>query len=299
MSSSLITDNKELIMGMPRAEKERLLELIKIRDKRTGKRNEIYDIVKRFRGRYIVLIGGSGSGKSYEIGHIISDRIVAEQGHRILGTRAFRNQVTDSQFPLFKSQIQQKYDDLNFDINRAAGKERIGYNGNEILFAGLDDVERLKSIFDISSAWLEEADQVTLDDFAEVNRRIRGYQGYIQIYLTFNPVSRTSWIKSHFFDKRDKRTITLRGESAFEDFTYWKDFKLTDKQLNRRITVKHERSGRELKEYYYNTLIIHSTYLDNQYIDDQYMMEMERMKEYSPDDYNVYALTKLGHIKLH
>ena len=282
------------LSGLSLPEKIRLHELLELRNKREGKRNSIFDIVRRFRGRYIVLIGGSGSGKSYEIGHIIADRIVAESGHRIIGTRAFRNQVSESQFPLFVGQINEKYDDLNFNINRAVGKEKISFSENEILFAGLDDVDRLKSIYDITSAWIEEADQVTDKDFRELNRRLRGYSGDMQIYLTFNPVSRLSWIKSRFFDAKDGRTICLRGEQPFEDFPYWKDVSYPDSVLAKKVKTYHERAKKDIYEYKYNTLIIHSTYLDNQFIDDQYMIEMEKMKDEDIDEYNVYALGMWG-----
>lgn len=286
--------DRESLKGLEPQERFRLMELLKLRQKREGKRNEIFEIVRRFRGRYVVLIGGSGSGKSYEIGHIIGDRIVAENGHRILGTRAFRNQVSESQFPLFVSQIREKYDDLNFVINRAIGKEKISYGENEILFAGLDDVDRLRSIFDITSVWLEEADQITDKDFREINRRLRGYSGDMQIYLTFNPVSRLSWIKRTFFDKRDDRTICLRGEQPFEDFTYWKDAHYSDNMLKKKVKVWHERAKKHIYEYKYNTLIIHSTYLDNEFIDDQYMQTMEQMKDEDIDEYNIYALGMWG-----
>jgi tRNA-specific 2-thiouridylase len=50
-------------------------------------------------------------------------------------------------------------------------------NNNQIIFSGLDDVEKLKSIYNITSVWIEEASECLEEDFRELNRRLRGYQG--------------------------------------------------------------------------------------------------------------------------
>lgn len=74
-------------------------------------------------------------------------------------------------------------------------------NGNQILFAGLDDVEKLKSITGITSIWIEEASEIAEGDFNQLDLRLRGKsKNYKQITLTFNPISALSWLKSHFFD---------------------------------------------------------------------------------------------------
>ena len=54
--------------------------------------------------------------------------------------------------------------------------------GNRIIFTGVDDPEKLKSIVNIKYAVLEEATEFTKDDFLEINRRLRGIDG-IKIVL--------------------------------------------------------------------------------------------------------------------
>lgn len=279
--------------------------------RKAATRNEIYSIMEDFPGRYVVLIGGSGSGKSYEIADHIIDRIEEEPKSRILCLRAEGKQVSLSQFPLLRSRVKanHKYDD--YKINEAKGTEKIQYKtGAEVLFSGLDDVEKLKSIFDITSIWAEEADQILQEDVNELDRRLRGYQGRMQIYLSFNPVSVLSWPKKMFFDDRIKeytvlengvqvtkrlnRTITLRGERPFEDFPYYKDVHYTREQLNAKIMVWSDEKKTFTEEYLYNTLIIHSTYLDNRFIDANYYQVMQKMKTENPDEYNIYGLGQWG-----
>jgi phage terminase large subunit len=283
----------------------------KIRQRKES-RNEIYNLVARFKGRYIILIGGSGSGKSYEIADRLLDRMENEPKSRILGVRAQRNQVSESQFPLLKSRSKQDYRN-SFGKKESRGDEEINHiNGAQTIFSGLDDVEKLKSIFDITSVWVEEADQVQEKDINELDRRLRGYKdGQMQIYMTFNPVSVLSYLKKRFFDKRVgeykimdsegnesvtrlNRTIALCGKTQFEDFIPYTEFNIPDEELNKKILVWSDEEGKYTEEYYYNTLIVHSTYRDNKFIDSNYSKVMLDLKENDPDEYNVYSLGLWG-----
>jgi phage terminase large subunit len=247
--------------------------------------NPIYKPFQKFRGRYAILMGGSGSGKSYAAADKVIDRIVTEDNHRILCVRAQANQVTKSQFPLLVSRLKKRYNEDNFIINRASGMEKITckLNGNEIIFAGLDDVDKLKSIFDITSIWIEEADQTLEKDLRELDRRLRGYQGlnkngkpkYMQITLSFNPVSVLSWLKKRFFDRKTKGQIMLHGEVEFLDCKPWQ-------------TCDYSRLNET------DTLVMHSTYRDNKFIDETYSKIMEELKEHDEGEYNVYALGMWG-----
>jgi phage terminase large subunit len=200
-----------------------------------------------------------------------------EDKHNILCVRDTGKSVTKSQFPLLEGEIKRwgLYD--HFKVNRSMGNEKISFvpNGNQVLFSGLDDVEKLKSIYDISSIWVEEANEVSPEDFRELNRRLRGYQGvnkdgsikYMQIILTFNPVSELSWLKQRFFDDIDDSLI-LYGTDQVAAF----DGNIND----------------------YSTFITHSTYKDNPFIDLSYAKEMEELKKYDEDEYNIYALGLWG-----
>lgn len=270
-----------LTFEQKQAEYIRLMEA-ELEIKRT--RNDIFEAYREFRGRYAVLIGGSGSGKSYEIADKLVDRIVHEDGHRILCVRAQLKQVRQSQIPLIESRIDRRYDIRDFKINRSLGNESIVYkpNGNEFLFWGLDDPGKLKSIFDITSDWIEEADQTTDAALREINRRLRGYQGtnsngtpkYMQHSLSFNPVSVLSWLNDRFFKRKKANQIMLHGQIPFTDCKQYLsalyDLKRTD------------------------TLVIHSTFLDNKFIDAEYESVLRELKEFDEDEYNVYALGMWG-----
>jgi phage terminase large subunit len=96
-------------------------------------------------------------------------------------------------------------------------------NNSEILVGGLDDPEKLKSIYNITGAWLEEANEMTLDDFMQVDLRIRGQTpSYKQICLSFNPISKLLWVHDHFFINKVNRASILH--------TTYKDNRFLDEE---------------------------------------------------------------------
>ena len=144
---------------MTRKEKERQLLLLRELERRKGSRNEIYEAYRRFKGRYAVLIGGSGSGKSYEAADKHIDRVTKEDNHRILCCRAEQKQISESMVPLIVDRIKKRSNLDLWKINLSKGNESITYlpNGNKFIFWGLDDPDKLRSIFDISSVWINES----------------------------------------------------------------------------------------------------------------------------------------------
>jgi len=75
------------------------------------------------------------------------------------------------------------------------------FNGSVLLFKGIDDPEKIKSIDGITSIWIEEASELTLEDFTQLDLRLRGITEVAkQIILSFNPVSAEHWLKKRFFE---------------------------------------------------------------------------------------------------
>ena len=193
------------------------------------------------RSRYLVLKGGGGSGKSIFAGRKLLERATSEPGHRWLVARKVAKTLRESCFEQLKSQALEHYPEHVAYI--PMGKSSDMYirlkNGSEILFAGLDDAQKLKSIFDITGIWIEEASELTESDFNQLDIRLRtDFPHYLQIILTFNPISVTHWLKKRFFDRRDERA-TLH-ESTYRDNRF-----LTPEAV---LTLEE---FRETDEYYY------------------------------------------------
>lgn len=165
--------------------------------------------------RYLVLKGGGGSGKSIFAGRKVLERCVSEPGHRFLVCRKVARTLRESCFAQLRGQLARHYPGCGAVVSR--GEMRIAFpNGSEILFAGLDDVEKLKSIYDITGIWIEEASELLEGDFNQLDIRLRTETPYyLQIILTFNPISITHWLKKRFFDRGDPRARV--HESTYRD----------------------------------------------------------------------------------
>ena len=191
--------------------------------------------------RFLVLKGGGGSGKSIFAGRKILERVTNEPGHRYLVVRKVAKTLRESCFEQLKKQAYEYYADQIAFIPKGKGSDMyIRFkNGSEILFAGLDDVEKLKSIFDITGIWIEEASELEEGDFNQLDIRLRTeFPFYLQMILTFNPISITHWLKKRFFDTKDPRATV--HESTYKDNRF-----LTPEA---RITLE---AFRETDEYYY------------------------------------------------
>ena len=161
--------------------------------------------------KYLVLCGGGGSGKSIFAGRKVLERVLCEEGHRWLVCRKVARTLRDSCFAQLRGQLAKHYPASRAKINISDMRIRFP-NGSEILFAGLDDVEKLKSIYDITGIWIEEASEISEADFNQMTIRLRGETRYYkQIILSFNPVSITHWLKRRFFDKPDPDARTHRS----------------------------------------------------------------------------------------
>lgn len=173
--------------------------------------NADYKDAIKYRGRYLLLMGGAGSGKSVVATQKILQRIKKERGHRILVIRKVATTIKVSVWQLFKDLISQYNFASEFEFLIATREIKHIPTGNSIIFAGLDDQEKMKSIAGITSIWVEEATELSSLDFTQLDLRLRGEtQNYKQIILTFNPIDEFHWLKLDFFDKTVENALVLR-----------------------------------------------------------------------------------------
>lgn len=163
-----------------------------------------------------VLIGGAASSKSYSTAQKIIYKLLREDSHIFLVVRKVARTLRHSVFDLLIAIIRMnKMGDL-FKINQTELTITCIATKSIILFSGLDDVEKLKSIYGITDIWIEEASEITEADFNQLDLRLRGETKYKkQITLTMNPISAQHWIKKRFFDRAEEDCITHR--STYKD----------------------------------------------------------------------------------
>ena len=185
--------------------------------------------------RYLVLKGGGASGKSIFAGRKILDRAIHENGHCFLVCRKIGRTLRNSCFRQLLGQLINDYPDVKFRANQVDMRICFPCSGSEIIFRGIDELENLNTIYNISGIWMEEASELLESDFNKLDYCLRGDTGhYEQIILTFNPVSIRHWLKRRFFD--DTPANATVHESTYLDNRFLgeevkkvlKDFENTD-----------------------------------------------------------------------
>ena len=194
--------------------------------------------------RYLVLKGGGGSGKSIFAGRKILERAVSERGHRFLVVRKVSKTLRQSCYSQLLGQLSENYPHLvsgvDYTVNKSDYTIRFAATGSEIIFSGIDDPEKLKSIYRITGIWIEEASELDEGDFDQLDIRLRDESEYYkQIIVTFNPISVTHWLKRRFFDRCEPRARV--SETTYRDNPYLS-----------REAIEVLESFRETNPYYYD-----------------------------------------------
>lgn len=233
----------------------------------TARWNSVFREVNEFRGRYRILKGSAGSGKSTDIAQDYIKKLsdARYKGANLLVVRKVDETNRDSTFAELQAAVFRlfgQYYDAVWTICKSPLSLECKLTGNRIIFRGMKDDgqrEKVKSITfkngKLTWIWIEEATELTSADVDILDDRLRGDLSelnpnlYYQITMTFNPISATHWIKGRYFDRRDP-----------------------------------------------DVLAHHSTYLTNRFIDDGYRRRMERRKLEDPEGYRIYGEGEWGEI---
>jgi len=166
---------------------------------------------------YNILWGGAGSGKSQTMIQLFLAEICdnkANQFQTFFVIRKVAATIRNSVFADFRNKISQW--GLDKLIKAKTGYMELQSGTNKIVFLGCDDPEKLKSLSQAKYIWIEEATELTLEDFTQITLRLRGKSEHPKrFFLTFNPVSDSHWIKKRFFDdvppKEANQILRLHG----------------------------------------------------------------------------------------
>lgn len=197
-----------------------------------------------------IFFGGSSSGKSF----FLAQRVVMDvlKGHNYLIVRNVANTIKRSVY----NQIVKTIIDFNlsevFQMSKSEMAITCKRNNRQILFGGLDDPEKLKSITPIDGVitdiWIEEATETAREAYKQLTKRLRGAtpDGIgKRIIFSFNPILQTHWIYQEFFWNWDDSKNLYKSDDLLILKTTYKDNKfLTDEDI---YALEHETDP-----YFYN-----------------------------------------------
>lgn len=154
--------------------------------------------------RLQIYFGGASSGKSYFIAQRIALDTLAGRNTLVLRNvaRTLRGSCWNEVIKAINA-LKPILRDC-FNVSKSEMLITSMNNGAQILFAGLDDVEKIKSITPangvLTDIWIEEATETSYDDFKQLEKRLRGESRHPKrITMSFNPVYKEHWIFRQFF----------------------------------------------------------------------------------------------------
>jgi phage terminase large subunit len=183
--------------------------------------------------RYQIYFGGSSSGKSFSLAQrTVLDVIQGERNYLIVRNvqstikRSCLNEITKAISNLKMSEY--------FEVNKTDMIITCKLNKKQILFCGLDDVEKIKSITPIDGVitdiWVEEATETDYKAVKQLDKRLRGRSKVTKrLTLSFNPILKDHWLYSGYFDiwEDDKQYVEKDNVSILK--TTYKDNKFLTK----------------------------------------------------------------------
>lgn len=170
---------------------------------------KLYPYLLDYSHRWEFWVGSAGSGKSFTICQKLIIRCCKEK-IRILVCRRYASTLRNSVVKQFRDVLSQwkltkyvKIRETDFTITFP--------NGSEVIFTGLDDEEKLLSLTDVSTIWIEESFQVERNKVEQLNLRMRGAAANQQLILSWNPISKQSWLYNFTVENPPNNSIYIHS----------------------------------------------------------------------------------------
>lgn len=213
--------------------------------------------------------GGRDSGKSRDIAQRkILDCLTKKYYRCILIKKTF-NSIKDSQWQLIKDICEEWKIDHLFDFKTSPLEIKCKINGNRFICRGMDDPAKIKSISEPSDAWIEEGNQLTLEDWIYIITTLRSNQGPVGIEMSFNTETKGDfkefWLYKEYFSHTTEMSFTHVKTISFG---------------SEKVDIKY--------------IAVHSTYRDNRHVTIERKAYHEGLQTLNYYWYRVFTLGEWG-----
>lgn len=215
--------------------------------------------------------GGRDSGKSQDIAQQLIKDCLRLPYFKCLLIKKTHNTIQESQWETIKNICEAWGIDHLFKF-KVAPLSIECINGNRFLARGCDNPQSIKSTRDPSHSWIEEANQLTLDDFITVTTTLRANNVKIKQRVSFNP----------------------EFEGDYEDHWLWKTFfagKNPNGSYSWDLTLPNG------KKFSYTYTSTHTTYKNNPRVSPERIAFLEMLKDIDPYYYQVFTMGLPGRRK--
>jgi len=189
--------------------------------------NKVYLPLLENETRVQIIFGGASAGKS----HFAAQRCIRDLlkgGRNYLNVRKVGKYIRGSTFNEQTKAIRRYGLDDLFKIH-STNMSITCVNGYQSISAGLEDVDRIKSITPekgiVTDILVEEATETSRNDITQLKKRLRGLTGGLKkrITLLFNPIFQSHWIFKDYFKGWVDGSTEYRDDSLLILKTTYKD----------------------------------------------------------------------------
>ena len=170
---------------------------------------KFYTLLTDYSHRWEFWVGSAGSGKSYTIAQKIIIRCCREP-IRVVVCRRYGTTLRNTCFSLMK-EILGKWKLTPYVKMRETDMNIRFPNGSEIIMLGLDEETKLLSLNNVSVIWVEEAFEVPKAIVEQLNIRMRGQAANQQLLLSWNPISKNSWLYNFTVEEPPANSIYIHS----------------------------------------------------------------------------------------
>lgn len=165
--------------------------------------NNVYSQVFTEKPRYLILMGGRGAGRSTVASQFANAKLGSPEYFRCAIMRQVLSDIRNSIYQEILDRAEENGVRDSLDVND--GLMTIEYGNNFIHAHGFrkssgDRKAKLKSLANYNVVIIEEADEISEEDFMQLDDSIRTVKGDITIIFLLNCPPKSHWIISRFFD---------------------------------------------------------------------------------------------------
>lgn len=150
------------------------------------------------RTRHLMVMGSAGSGKTFFACFKVILFALEYENAQIGVFRKTMPSLKKTSWKVIETLLK-KYR-IHYNINKSDAIIKFD-NGSEIMFIQADDEEKLRSLT-IDFAYIEQCEEITYDEYQELNLRIRGEvyrDNWGQMLVVVQPGSKTHWLYRVFY----------------------------------------------------------------------------------------------------
>ena len=187
--------------------------------------------------------GTRQSAKSHNIARKLLYHSFKQPKFNVIHSRKVYGEIEGSTFKILTDLIYKHFPN-DFSIRKNHFEIVNRHNGNWFRGLGMDKAEKGKGVEGANIAWLNEANQYTLEDREYIDTTLRGNEGVpISLIMDWNPETKNHWLYADYEFLKDK------PNHLFHKSLFWDNYTIDREALHEKLLRIKSRGSEGIKRY--------------------------------------------------